>query len=195
MQHVLISCNDRWENCFLKVINLPNALTVARIILIPIFITAVIYKKHQHAFFLFVLAAITDLLDGYIARVTDQKTALGTFLDPLADKLLLTSSFILFSFNAWIPLWLTITVISRDIIVVIGWLLLYMITHDVRIEPVLLGKAAIAFQLVTLALVLLSVNMPTITIPKEFLFFVTAALTALSGLQYVYKGLRVADAL
>ena len=179
----------------MTIINLPNALTVARIILIPVFITAVIYKKHQYAFFLFVLAAITDLLDGYIARMTDQKTALGTFLDPLADKLLLTSSFILFSFNAWIPLWLTITVISRDIIVVIGWLLLYMITHDVRIEPVLLGKTAIAFQLVTLAFVLLSVNMPTITIPKEFLFAVTAALTALSGLQYIYKGLQIADAL
>jgi len=177
----------------LRIINLPNALTVARIIIIPVFVTAIIYKKHQHAFFLFVLAALTDLLDGYIARVTDQKTALGTFLDPLADKLLLTSSFILFSFNAWIPLWLTITVISRDIIVVIGWLLLYMITHDVKIEPVLLGKAAIAFQLVTLALVLLSVNMPSISVPKEFLFAVTAALTALSGIQYVYKGLRVAD--
>jgi cardiolipin synthase len=193
LQHVLISCNDRRENCFLRIINLPNALTVARIIIIPVFVTAIIYKKHQHAFFLFVLAALTDLLDGYIARVTDQKTALGTFLDPLADKLLLTSSFILFSFNAWIPLWLTITVISRDIIVVIGWLLLYMITHDVKIEPVLLGKAAIAFQLVTLALVLLSVNMPSISVPKEFLFAVTAALTALSGIQYVYKGLRVAD--
>ncbi len=194
MQHVLISCNDYRENCFLRIINLPNALTVARIILIPIFITAVIYKKHPHAFFLFVLAAITDLLDGYIARVTDQKTALGTFLDPLADKLLLMSSFILFSFQAWIPLWLTIIVISRDIIVVIGWFLLYMITHEVRIEPVMLGKTAIAFQLVTLALVLLSVNMRAITIPKEFLFLVTAALTALSGLQYVYKGLRIADA-
>jgi len=179
----------------LRIINLPNALTVARIILIPVFITAVIYKKHPHAFFLFVLAAITDLLDGYIARVTDQKTALGTFLDPLADKLLLTSSFILFSLNAWIPLWLTITVISRDIIVVIGWLLLYMITHDVRIEPVLLGKTAIAFQLVTLALILLSVKMPSISVPRDFLFAVTAVLTALSGLQYVYKGLRVADAL
>jgi len=179
----------------LRIINLPNALTVARIIVIPIFITTVIYKKYQHAFFLFVLAAVTDLLDGYIARVTDQKTALGTFLDPLADKLLLTSSFLLFSFNAWIPFWLTIIVISRDIIVVIGWLLLYMVTHDVRIEPVLLGKTAIAFQLVTLALILLSVTMPSISVPKEFLFAVTAALTVLSGLQYVYKGLRVADAL
>jgi len=170
-------------------------LTVARIILIPVFITAVIYKKLDQALLLFVLAAITDLLDGYIARITNQKTALGTFLDPLADKLLLTSSFMLFSFYGWIPLWLTITVISRDFIVVIGWLLLYMITHDVRIEPVLLGKTAIAFQLITLALVLLSVNMPSIRPPKEFFFAATAVLTAVSGIQYIYKGLQFADAL
>jgi len=81
---------------FLRILNLPNSLTVARIILIPVFITAVIYKKHQHALFLFILAGMTDLLDGFIARMTNQKTALGRFLDPLADKLLLTSSFILF---------------------------------------------------------------------------------------------------
>ena len=170
-------------------------MTVVRIILIPVFITAVIYKKYQQALLLFVLAAITDLLDGYIARITNQKTALGTFLDPLADKLLLTSSFMLFSFYGWIPLWLTITVISRDFIVVIGWLLLYMITHDVRIEPLLLGKTAIAFQLITLTLVLLSINMPSIRPPKEFFFAATAALTAVSGIQYIYKGLRFADAL
>ena len=178
----------------MRILNLPNSLTVARIILIPVFITAVIYKKHQHALFLFILAGMTDLLDGFIARMTNQKTALGRFLDPLADKLLLTSSFILFSFYEWIPLWLTITVISRDFIIVTGWLLLYMITHDVRIEPVLLGKTAIAFQLITLALVLLHVNVPTITMPKDILFAVTAAITAVSGLQYIYKGLRFADA-
>jgi len=178
----------------LRILNLPNSLTVARIILIPVFITAVIYKKHQHALFLFLLAAITDLLDGFIARITHQKTALGRFLDPLADKLLLTSSFILFSFYEWIPLWLTITVISRDFIIVAGWLLLYMITHDIRIEPMLLGKTAIALQLITLALVLFHVNMPTIATPKDILFAVTAAVTAVSGLQYIYAGLRVADA-
>jgi len=177
----------------LRIINLPNSLTVVRIILIPVFITAVIYKMHLPALFLFMLAALTDLFDGFIARMTDQKTELGRFLDPLADKLLLTSSFILFSFYEWIPLWLTITVISRDLIVVIGWLLLYMITHDVRIEPVLLGKTAIAFQLITIALVLMNVNIPAFRPPKDILFAATAALTAISGLQYIYKGLRFAD--
>jgi cardiolipin synthase (CMP-forming) len=179
----------------LRVFNLPNTLTVARIVIIPIFITAVIYDRPHHALILFVIAAVTDLLDGFLARVTNQKTALGSFLDPLADKFLLTSSFILFSVYGWIPLWLTITVISRDLIVVIGWLLLSMITHKVRIETVLLGKIAIALQLITLAFVLLSINVPSFHPPLYGLFAVTAALTALSGLQYIYKGLGHADGL
>lgn len=175
--------------------NLPNTLTVARIIIIPVFITAVLYRKHQYALALFILAAITDLLDGYIARVTDQKTTLGQFLDPLADKFLLVSSFILFSVQDWIPLWLTITVISRDLIVVIGWFLLYMLTHRATVETVFLGKVAIAFQLITLAMVLLDINLPNLLPPLHVLFGGTAAVTAASGIQYLYRGLRQADAI
>lgn len=170
-------------------------LTVARIVIIPVFITAVLYQKQRQALALFVIAALTDLLDGYIARVTNQKTALGQFLDPLADKFLLVSSFILFSVQGWIPLWLTITVISRDLIVVIGWFLLYLLTHKVTIEPVLLGKAAISLQLITLTLILLSINLSSIIPYQEILFIVTAAITGISGIQYIYKGLRLADAL
>ena len=179
----------------MRILNLPNTLTVARIVIIPVFITAVLYQKQRQALALFVIAALTDLLDGYIARVTNQKTALGQFLDPLADKFLLVSSFILFSVQGWIPLWLTITVISRDLIVVIGWFLLYLLTHSVTIEPVLLGKTAIALQLITLTLVLLSINLSSIIPYQEILFIVTAAITGISGIQYIYKGLRLADAI
>ena len=179
----------------MKILNLPNTLTVARIVIIPVFITAVIYQKHRHALVLFVVAALTDLLDGLIARLTNQKTALGQFLDPLADKFLLVSSFILFSVQGWIPLWLTITVISRDLVVVIGWFLLYLLTHRVATEPVLLGKTAIALQLITLAVVLLDINLSS-TIPQQgLLFAATAAVTGISGIQYIYKGLRLADAI
>jgi cardiolipin synthase (CMP-forming) len=178
----------------LSVINLPNTLTVARIVIIPIFVTAVIYQRFFYALVLFVVAALTDLLDGFLARATNQKTALGTFLDPLADKFLLVSSFVLFAVHGWIPLWLTITVISRDVIVVIGWLLIYMITHNAKVETVLLGKAAIALQLITLAVVLLGINLPGFRPPLTVLFAATAALTAVSGLQYIYKGLKLADA-
>ncbi len=175
--------------------NIPNTLTVARIVIIPLFVTAVIYQRYQHALVLFVVAAVTDLLDGFLARVTNQKTALGTFLDPLADKALLVSSFILFSVYGWIPLWLTITVISRDVIVVIGWLLIYLITHNANIETLLLGKAAIALQLVTLAIVLFSINLQSFHPLLNILFAATAALTVLSGLQYIYKGLGRANAI
>ncbi len=179
----------------MKVLNLPNTLTAARIIIIPLFITAVLYQKHQHALALFATAAVTDLLDGYIARATNQKTALGQFLDPLADKFLLVSSFILFSIQGWIPLWLAITVISRDLIVVVGWFLLYLLTNRVTIEPVLSGKISIALQLITLTIVLLSINLSGPIPQKELLFTVTAAVTAFSGIQYIYKGLRLADAI
>jgi len=179
----------------LRIFNIPNTLTVARIVIIPVFITSVIYRKYGHALALFVIAAVTDLLDGLLARMTDQKTALGTFLDPLADKFLLVSSFILFSVYGWIPLWLTITVISRDLIVVIGWFLLYMITNNADVETVMAGKAAIALQLITLALVILDINMPDLVPDLGLLFMLTAAMTIISGLQYVYKGMKHADAI
>jgi cardiolipin synthase len=173
---------------------MPNTLTVARIVIIPVFVTAIMYRKYQHALYLFVLAALTDLFDGLLARLTDQKTRLGTFLDPLADKFLLVSSFIVFTVNGWIPLWLTITVISRDLIVVIGWLLLYMITGSAKIEPVLLGKIAIALQLGMLAYVLLSINLSSAPPLHDIFYWAVASVTALSALQYIVRGLRASDA-
>jgi cardiolipin synthase (CMP-forming) len=178
----------------LRVLNIPNTLTIIRIIIIPVFITAIIYNRQRFALYLFIIAGITDLLDGLMARLTDQKTALGTFLDPLADKFLLVSSFILFAAYGWIPTWLAITVISRDLIVVIGWLLLFMITHNARVETIFLGKLAIALQLFALAYVLLKVNYVFLPAVPKPLLFLTAVITALSGLQYIYRGFKISNA-
>jgi len=168
-------------------------LTITRIVIIPVFIAAILYQKYRYALYLFVAAAMTDMFDGLSARLANQKTALGTFLDPLADKFLLVSSFILFAVYGWIPKWLAITVISRDIIVVIGWFLLYMITHNSRIEPVLTGKLAIAMQLIILAYILLGINVVSLpSLPRSFML-VTAAVTAISGLQYIYKGFKLTN--
>ena len=120
-------------------ISLPNMITFMRIILIPVFVTALVYRRYEYALALFVTASLTDMLDGLLARLTDQKTKLGAFLDPLADKVLLLTSFILFSVYGWIPKWLTITVISRDLIVTLGWLLLYLTSHISRVEPTFTG--------------------------------------------------------
>lgn len=176
------------------VLNLPNTITIARIVIIPLFITAVIYKRYDYALYLFVIAALTDALDGLIARLTNQKTVFGTFLDPLADKFLLVTSFILFSMNGWLPKWLTITVISRDIIVIIGWVLIYLTTHISNVQPTITGKAAIAMQLIVLCYVLLTVNIVSLPKMPDVLILVTAALTIISGLHYIYRGLKLTHA-
>ncbi len=178
----------------MTVFNIPNTLTIIRIVIIPVFITMIIYNRYNYALSLFVIAALTDAFDGLFARLTNQKTRLGTFLDPLADKFLLVTSFILFAVYGWIPKWLAITVISRDLIVVIGWFLLYLITHNSIIEPVLLGKTAIALQVITLAYVLININLSSPRPIPDILLFFTAAITAISGLQYIYKGFKLTNA-
>lgn len=178
----------------LHILNIPNTLSVLRILIVPVFATAIIYNKYLYALLLFIFAALTDMLDGFFARIADQKTSLGTFLDPLADKFLLITSFVLFSIYGWIPKWLAITVISRDLIVVIGWFLLYMTAQTTRVEPVLAGKAAIALQLIILAYILCRINFAALPPIPVVLLFLTAAVTAISGLQYIYNGLKLANA-
>ncbi|MBI4684974.1 MAG: CDP-alcohol phosphatidyltransferase family protein [Nitrospirae bacterium] len=178
----------------MRVLNLPNTLTIMRIVIIPVFITAIIYKRYDYALYLFIVAALTDTLDGLIARLTNQKTAIGTFLDPLADKFLLVTSFIFFSMNGWLPKWLTITVISRDVIVIIGWVIIYLITNTSSVEPTVTGKAAIAMQLLLLCYVLLAINIAAIPDIRAILIWITAAITIFSGLHYIYRGLKLTHA-
>lgn len=170
--------------------NLPNTLTITRIVLIPLFVTSVIYKRYDYALYVFAVAALTDTFDGLIARLKNQKTALGNFLDPLADKFLLVTSFVLFAIYGLIPKWLTIVVISRDVIVVTGWLVLYIVTHTRKIEPTVFGKAAIALELILIWYVLLALNLPSFPDVRRYLIAVTAFFTIVSGLHYVYRGLK-----
>ncbi len=175
----------------MRVLNLPNTLTIARIVIIPLFTTAVIYERYNYALCLFVVAALTDAFDGLIARLANQKTELGRFLDPLADKVLLVTTFIVFSINGLIPTWLTITVISRDVIVVTGWMLLYLITNTSSVDPTLTGKAAIAMQLALLCYVLLMENFVSVPDISYELMWITAAVTVISGLHYIYRGFKL----
>ena len=179
----------------MHVLNIPNSLTMLRIVIIPVFVTTLIYGRYRYALYLFIAAGLTDMLDGLFARLADQKTPLGTFLDPLADKFLLVTSFILFAIYGWIPKWLAIAVISRDLIVVIGWFLLFMITHSARVEPVMTGKIAIALELVVLAYILLSINNSSLFPPlPKAVFLLTAAVTSVSGLHYIYRGFKLTHA-
>ncbi|MEK7308061.1 MAG: CDP-alcohol phosphatidyltransferase family protein [Nitrospirota bacterium] len=182
--------------------NLPNILTIARIVLLPFFAVSLIYGNYDYALILFLLASVTDVLDGYVARIKKQATDFGSILDPVADKFLLITAFIIISVqnNEWIPKWLTIIVISRDLIVVTGWLIIYFVTHNPKVEPSILGKATNALQFLLIGITLLFIKIKGETcgvngdpcIPMFFLATV-AVLTAISGLHYIYKGLETTN--
>ena len=181
------------------VLNLPNILTITRIVIVPIFIAAIIYKHYNYALYLFLTAALTDILDGLLARLRNQKTAVGTFLDPLADKFLLITAFIILSIYGWIPKWLTVIVISRDIIVIIGRFLLYLITDTPRVGPTVLGKITMWAQSILIVYVLMNLNLLPLPDIFRLLQWATAGLTILSGLHYIYyyyiyRGLKLTHA-
>jgi cardiolipin synthase len=173
--------------------NLPNILTLTRILLLPFFVAMLIYNQYRYALIIFIAASVTDILDGFIARITKQITDFGKILDPVADKFFLVTSFILMSYIGLIPLWLAIVVISKDLIVVTGSFILYFVTHKLNIEPSILGKASSASQFFLVGLVLLYSNLDeTISVPVP-VFSIVAVVTALAGFQYVYKGLKIAS--
>lgn len=173
--------------------NIPNVITLTRIILLPFFATALIYEQYPYALIIFVTASVTDLLDGYVARMTGQITELGKILDPVADKLFLITSFVLMSMTEMIPTWLAIVVISKDVIIILGCLILYIISSALRIEPSMLGKVSNALQFVLIGLVVLVRNIRDGLQIGTPLFVVVAVVTALSGVQYLYRGMKMAS--
>lgn len=192
-----------------NVINVPNIITITRIILLPFFAATLIYNYYAYAMIIFIVAALTDLFDGYLARLCQQTTRIGAVLDPIADKFLLVTSFIIISIKGWIPVWLTIIVLSRDLMIVTGWLILAFISGVSFLSPSYTSKAAVFFQFILIGLTLLIINCdgpdgficPIISIPsafhvliylKQFLWFVVAVLTGFSGIQYTYRGLKIA---
>lgn len=181
-------------------LNIPNFLTILRVIAIPGFIVALVYEYTGVALAIFVGCGLTDGLDGFIARTFHQRTEIGAFLDPLADKLLLTSSFITLAvlelpYN--IPFWLIVTAISRDIIISVGVAALFMLGKKLQIAPTWLGKFT-TFCQVTLIIVVLFSNYAATRYPELFLpqiispiCWITFAITVASGLGYIYQGIQL----
>ncbi len=171
--------------------NIPNLITLTRILILPFFAGTLIYREYQYALILFITAAITDILDGLIARLTNQITDFGKVLDPVADKFFVTTSFVIMSNIGMIPTWLTIIVISKDLIVVTGCFLIHYVTDNLKIQPSLLGKLSSGLQFLTIGLVILSFNMQKgFHLTKPF-FIVVAVVTSLAGIQYVYRGMKM----
>ena len=172
-------------------LNLPNTLTLLRIVAVPIFLICIVYGRNGAALCIFMAAGITDALDGALARLTNANTELGASLDPLADKLLMTSSFIVLALYGAVPAWLTILVLSRDAVILLGYLSIYFFSEPIAVRPTSLGKWNTFFQIFTVGFALLTLARPDM--PMFWINTVTqwlaGATTAASGLHYVYVGL------
>jgi len=174
-----------------EVFNLPNMLTMARILLVPFFLNFLVYGYTAYALGCYVAAGLTDAADGFIARRTGQHTKLGAALDPLADKLLALAAFVALTVIGVLPLWLTLSVVFRDVVIVSGCVALYMTGHRDRPGPTVLGKLTTfaQFILVTTALVGAYLNRNLAVV--EWLVYFTFAAVVASGVQYVLMGLKL----
>lgn len=169
--------------------NLPNLITTLRLLLLPVFLTLLVYRRPIPALAVLVAAALSDALDGLVARRLNQKTSIGSFLDPLADKLLSVCGFVTLSFLGPIPAWFVIMVISRDVIISLGSLVLYLHDGRLQIAPSLTGKTATLCQFLSLVLTLVVQITGDFETPWFWLLGATAALTVVSGIQYLWRGL------
>jgi cardiolipin synthase (CMP-forming) len=172
-------------------VTLPNLITMVRILAVPLFVIFILSNSYGRAMAVFVIAGLSDLADGYIARNFKQKSPLGAILDPLADKLLMTASYLTLGYFGKIPAWLTVVVICRDVVIVGGIITLKLFEVDFRIDPTRISKWATASQLLTVFLALLRQLIP---LPYWVLLascWLTTYFTVASGLVYMMRGMRL----
>lgn len=174
--------------------NFANKVSIFRVISIPFFLAVILYYEPQRdilryiALGIFLLAVVSDFVDGYIARVKKQKTKFGSIVDPLADKLLLITSFIAIysKVNLYpgisFPLWVVLTIISRDVIILLGAVIIYVIKQDLNVVPSYWGKFTTFFQMMAVISFLLRFNFVAIVWDIAVFF------TVLSGIDYIRKG-------
>src|SRR5262245_10704181 len=180
-----------------RIVTVPNLLTVFRMVLIPVFVSLLFYRRFGLALAIFVLAGITDGLDGLLARRFDQRSQLGTILDPIADKLLLVTSFVVLSMRIIfpqpmpshlpVPFWVTVAVISRDVFIIVGAAAINMVTGFRGFRPSLLGKINTTVQIIAIGAIIFAASVPYGTgyyLPT--LYTTVFAMALLSGAHYVF---------
>ncbi|HKP04495.1 MAG TPA: CDP-diacylglycerol--glycerol-3-phosphate 3-phosphatidyltransferase [Chthoniobacterales bacterium] len=184
-----------------------NKITVIRILMIPVFVTLAIYYGGSiqegnpqdwmrfTAIAVFLLAAISDGLDGYVARRYNQRSSLGMILDPIADKGLLLSGIITLSISNWsqidphygkFPVWFPVLVITRDVVILVGSAVLHILNGTVRVRPSWTGKVATVLQMAAIAWVMLQLRVP----PLLYVVVAAGVFTLVSGMIYVRDGVR-----
>ncbi len=172
-------------------LTLPNFLTFLRIIAVPVFLILISNQHYGAGLVLFMAAGITDTVDGVIARLTDSKSALGASLDPLADKLLLVSSFMILTWLAVIPSWLMILVLTRDVVILVGYLVIYFLATPIEVSPTPVGKLNTFLEMLTIGFALVTLARPDMPMAtaNRVAWYLTAATITISGMHYVYNGL------
>ncbi|HMF54738.1 MAG TPA: CDP-alcohol phosphatidyltransferase family protein [Pyrinomonadaceae bacterium] len=179
-----------------RVITVPNLLTMFRMGLIPVFVSLLFYQKFVWALAVFAIAGVTDGLDGLLARRFDQSSQLGRILDPIADKLLLVTSFIVLSLPAInpkplprhfpVPFWVTATVISRDVFIIVGAAAINMMTGFRGFRPSLPGKISTVVQIIAIAAILIAARFPILSGYLPTVYTTVFALAVISGVHYVF---------
>lgn len=171
--------------------NLPNAITIARILAVPVMVWLIVSGEYLMAFWVFVLAGVSDGVDGFIAKRFNQRTELGAYLDPAADKLMLVSIYVSLGLLKVLPPWLVILVVTRDIMIVGGVLLATQLQQPIKVRPLLLSKLNTGAQIALAGLVLAILGFG---IPGDgillFGSILVALLTIVSGAQYVLNWIR-----
>ena len=184
-----------------RIVTLPNILTVIRMVLIPVFVSLLFYQKFAWALTTFIAAGVTDGLDGLLARRFDQKSQLGTILDPIADKLLLVTSFIVLSLPSIIPdphprhlpipFWVTVAVISRDVFIVVGAAVINMVTGFRGFRPSWLGKTNTVVQILAIVAILTAARFSPLRGFLPTVYTVVFSCAVISGAHYVYWAARL----
>jgi len=177
-------------------LNLANQLTLLRLALVPAFALLTLYGELGWALIVFVVAGITDGLDGLVARMTNQRTAVGAWLDPMADKLLLLTTFIVLSLPGIgltnrLPLWLTVLIISRDIVIVLTVAVITLALGPRVFKPTIYGKAATATYIVTSIVVMLFNYLKQTSVLVDVGIYASLVLTLVSGAHYVVHVRRI----
>jgi cardiolipin synthase len=170
-----------------RILTLSNQITLLRLVFVPLFATLVLDQHYRGALAVLTAAALSDILDGTLARLLKQESPLGVALDPLADKILMTTGFVTLTLRGALPRWLTILVLSRDVAIIVTALLIILVAGYRPFHPSLLGKASTAVQVATLfAAVSHRAKVPHVTGEVVMvLIYLAAGLTLASGLHYL----------
>lgn len=170
---------------------IPNIITVIRFVLIPIFSALVVYGKFGQALAVFLFAAVSDVLDGVVARLFQQKSTLGSFLDPIVDKVLLSTAFVVLGVARIIPLWVMVLVLARDLVVLGGLLFLLFKSRGLDLRPSWWGKIATGAQASLVVVALGHKSVMEVEALVLLALWVTVVSTVMSGGQYIYIAVKV----